>query len=196
MRQPLEDRKVSISRAKIAVEYPSNFMLLASMNPCPCGFLNHPEKDCHCGPGVVERYLQRISGPLLDRIDLHVEVVPVPFRELSTNSTAESSALVRQRVTQARRVQLERFCAYPGVHCNAMMNSRLLREHCRVNESGQQLLRSAMERLGLSARAYDRILKVARTIADMERASEIEPHHLAEAINYRSMDRSGWGKTT
>lgn len=196
MRQPLEDRKVSISRAKIAVEYPSNFMLLASMNPCPCGFLNHPEKDCHCGPGVVERYLQRISGPLLDRIDLHVEVVPVPFRELSTYSTAESSALVRQRVTQARRVQLERFCAYPGVHCNAMMNSRLLREHCRVNESGQQLLRSAMERLGLSARAYDRILKVARTIADMERTPDIEPHHLAEAINYRSMDRSGWGKTT
>ena len=147
-------------------------------------------------PGVVDRYLQRISGPLLDRIDLHVEVVPVPFRELSTYHAAESSAKVRQRVTQARRVQLERFARHPGTHCNAMMSSRLLREHCRVNEPGQQLLRSAMERLGLSARAYDRILKVARTIADMEGSPGIEPHHLAEAINYRSMDRSGWGKTT
>lgn len=195
MRQPLEDRKVTISRARFAVEYPSSFMLLASMNPCPCGYLNHPERDCTCGFGVVDRYLQRISGPLLDRIDLHIEVVPVPFRELNAAEVAESSDTVRARVMNVRELQLERFAGDPGVHCNAMMTSRLIRRHCTIDSSGQQLLRTVMERLDLSARAYDRILKVARTIADMDGSSHIRNEHLAEAINYRSMDRANWGKS-
>ncbi|MBK9319723.1 MAG: YifB family Mg chelatase-like AAA ATPase [Bacteroidetes bacterium] len=194
MRQPLEDRKVTISRAKFAVEYPSSFMLLASMNPCPCGFLNHPEKDCTCGFGVVDRYLQRISGPLLDRIDLHIEVVPVPFRELHTQRTSEPSAVIRERVMRAREIQSERFKEADGVHCNAMMSSRQIREHCRIDEAGSQLMKSAMERLDLSARAYDRILKVARTIADMDDSIAVHNEHLSEAINYRSMDRANWGK--
>ena len=194
MRQPLEDRKVTISRARIAVEYPSSFMLLASMNPCPCGYLNHPERDCTCAHGVVDRYLQRISGPLLDRIDLHIEVVPVPFRELNTQSESESSAEVRRRVVMARRIQAERFRDLPGLHCNAMMSSRLIRQHCRLDSAGQQLLKQVMERLDLSARAYDRILKVSRTIADLEGSERVQNAHLSEAINYRSMDRSNWGK--
>jgi magnesium chelatase family protein len=193
MRQPLEDRKVTISRARFAVEYPANFMLLASMNPCPCGYLNHPEKECSCGHGVVERYLQRISGPLLDRIDLHIEVVPVPFRELSAAESTETSAEVRQRVMAARTIQHERFVSDEGVYCNALMSGRLLRRHCAIDTNGQNLLRTVMERLDLSARAHDRILKVARTIADLAGSEKIETEHLAEAINYRSMDRSGWG---
>ncbi len=194
MRQPLEDRKVTISRAKFAVEYPSSFMLLASMNPCPCGYLNHPEKDCTCGYGVVDRYLQRISGPLLDRIDLHVEVVPVPFRELNTQQQTERSAEIRSRVMKAREIQINRFQQEHGVHCNAMMSSRLIRKYCRIDETGQQLMKSAMERLDLSARAYDRILKVARTIADLDDSTDVKTEHLSEAINYRSMDRANWGK--
>jgi magnesium chelatase family protein len=194
MRQPLEDRKVTISRARIAVEYPSSFMLLASMNPCPCGYLNHPERDCTCAHGVVDRYLQRISGPLLDRIDLHIEVVPVPFRELNTQSESESSAEVRRRVVMARRIQADRFRDLAGLHCNAMMSSRLIRQHCRLDAAGQQLLKQVMERLDLSARAYDRILKVSRTIADLEGSERVQNAHLSEAINYRSMDRSNWGK--
>ena len=193
MRQPLEDRKVTISRARFAVEYPANFMLLASMNPCPCGYLNHPEKDCSCAPGVVERYLQRISGPLLDRIDLHVEVVPVPFRELAAPEASESSADVRARVMDARRIQQARFSGEEGVYCNALMSGRLLRAHCAIDANGQELLRTVMEKLDLSARAHDRILKVARTIADLAGSKRIANEHLAEAINYRSMDRSGWG---
>ncbi|MBL7924062.1 MAG: YifB family Mg chelatase-like AAA ATPase [Bacteroidia bacterium] len=194
MRQPLEDRKVTISRARFAVEYPSNFMLLASMNPCPCGFLNHPEKDCSCGFGVVDRYLQRISGPLLDRIDLHIEVVPVPFRELNKGHAAEPSRDIRRRVMNARDIQAQRFSEEKGMHSNAMMSSRQIREHCRIDEAGQQLMKAAMERLDLSARAYDRILKVARTIADLDNSAPIRNEHLAEAINYRSMDRANWGK--
>lgn len=195
MRQPLEDRKVTISRAKFAVEYPSSFMLLASMNPCPCGFLNHPEKDCTCGYGVVDRYLQRISGPLLDRIDLHIEVVPVPFRELNTQQMAENSKSIRERVMNARRIQSLRYIDEPGLHCNAMMSSKHLRRYCRIDDAGQQLMKAAMERLDLSARAYDRILKVARTIADLDASQDIRNEHLAEAINYRSMDRANWGKS-
>lgn len=195
MRQPLEDRKVTISRAKFAVEYPSSFMLLASMNPCPCGFLNHPEKDCTCGYGVVDRYLQRISGPLLDRIDLHIEVVPVPFRELNTQQMAENSRSIRERVMNARRIQSLRYIDEPGLHCNAMMSSKHLRRYCRIDDAGQQLMKAAMERLDLSARAYDRILKVARTIADLDESVDIRNEHLAEAINYRSMDRANWGKS-
>lgn len=194
MRQPLEDRKVTISRARFAVDYPSSFMLLASMNPCPCGYLNHPERECTCGYGVVDRYLQRISGPLLDRIDLHVEVVPVPFRELNNRQQAESSADIRARVMAARQIQLTRFTRDPGIHCNAMMSSRLIRRYCRIDDTGQQLMKTAMERLDLSARAYDRILKVARTIADLDGSADVKTEHLSEAINYRSMDRAGWGK--
>jgi len=194
MRQPLEDRKVTISRAKFTVEYPAGFMLLASMNPCPCGFLNHPDKECTCAYGVVERYLQRISGPLLDRIDLHIEVVPVSFRELSNHAESETSAQVRERVVKARALQSLRFRDLHGIHCNAMMSSRLIRQYCRIDASGQQLMKSVMERLELSARGYDRILKVARTVADLDGSTSIRNEHLAEAINYRSMDRANWGK--
>ncbi len=192
MRQPLEERKVTISRARISVEYPATFMLVASMNPCPCGFYNHPEKDCVCGPGIVQRYLSKISGPLLDRIDIHVEVTPVSFSELSNKAPAEKSELVRQRVVRARDIQLERFKNRKETYCNAQMTPKLVREICQIEESGQQLLKTAMERLGLSARAYDRILRVARTIADLEGTQEIANEHLAEAIQYRSLDRQGW----
>lgn len=192
MRQPLEERKVTISRARISVEYPATFMLVASMNPCPCGFYNHPEKDCVCGPGVVQRYLSKISGPLLDRIDIHVEVTPVSFSELSNKAPAEKSELVRQRVVKARDIQQERFNNRKEIYCNAQMTPKLVREICQISESGQQLLKTAMERLGLSARAYDRILRVARTIADLDASEEIANEHLAEAIQYRSLDRQGW----
>jgi magnesium chelatase family protein len=161
---------------------------------CPCGFLNHPEKDCTCGFGIVDRYLQRISGPLLDRIDLHIEVVPVPFRELNTSQSSESSSVIRKRVMAARDIQSLRFKNEQGVHSNSMMSSKHIRKHCRIDEGGQQLLKVAMERLDLSARAYDRILKVARTIADLSNSADIRNEHLAEAINYRSMDRANWGK--
>ena len=192
MRQPLEDRVVTISRARFSVDYPASFMLVASMNPCPCGFYNHPEKSCVCGPGVVQKYLNRISGPLLDRIDLHVEVTPVAFSELSRKEASEASEVVRQRVIKAREKQATRFAGMRGVHCNAQMQARLLQRFCRLDAAGQQLLKTAMDRLGLSARAYDRILKVARTIADLEGSEPIAAHHLAEAIQYRSLDRDNW----
>jgi magnesium chelatase family protein len=192
MRQPLEDRNITISRAKFSVEYPANFMLVASMNPCPCGFHNHPEKACMCPPGTVQKYLNRISGPLLDRIDIHIEVVPVPFDKLSDAVPAETSAQVRERVIRARNVQLQRLQGEPGVHCNAMFNSRLIKEYCQLDAAGAAKLKTAMEKLGLSARAYDRILKVSRTIADLEGETNILPQHVAEAIQCRSLDREGW----
>lgn len=193
LRQPMEERKVTISRAKISVEYPSSFMLVASMNPCPCGYYNHPEKDCVCGPGVVKRYLNKISGPLLDRIDLHVEVTPVSYDELSTvEYKSENSADIRVRVEKARAIQNKRFADVPGVFCNAQMASRMVREVCTLNQAGTTLLKTAMERLQLSARAYDRILKVARTAADLSESEDIKIEHLAEAIQFRSLDREGW----
>ena len=192
MRQPIEDRVVTISRAKMSVEYPASFMLIASMNPCPCGYYNHPEKDCVCAPGVVQKYLNKISGPLLDRIDLHIEVTPVPFSELNKQQNQEKSADIRERVVKARKIQTVRYVKDPHIHCNAQMRSSDLKKYCQLNESGNALLKSAMERLGLSARAYDRILKVARTIADLDEASNIETNHIAEAIQYRSLDREGW----
>lgn len=192
MRQPLEDRIVSISRAKFSVEYPASFMLVASMNPCPCGFYNHPEKECVCSPGVVQKYLNKISGPLLDRIDLHVEVTPVSFNELSTKQQAESSKSIRQRVIKARQIQTKRFSEMDNIHCNAQMRSKELKEYCDLSEAGRTLLKNAMDRLGLSARAYDRILKVGRTIADLDGCNEIETQHIAEAIQFRSLDRDNW----
>ena len=192
MRQPMEERRVTISRARVSIDFPANFMLVASMNPCPCGFYNHTEKDCVCGPGVVQRYLSRISGPLLDRIDLHVEVVPVGFDEMTARRTSESSEEIRNRVVAARQIQSERFRDHDHIYCNAMMPSNMVKEICEVGSSGITLLRTAMERLGLSARAYDRILKVSRTIADLSGSSEIRTEHLAEAIQYRSLDREGW----
>ncbi len=192
MRQPLEERRVTISRAKSSVNYPASFMLVASMNPCPCGFYNHPEKECICGPGVVQRYLSKISGPLLDRIDLHVEVTPVNFSELSSERPTEKSRSIRERVTAAREIQVSRFENKEDIFCNAQMSPNMVRNICKINEAGQALLKQAMERLGLSARAYDRILKVSRTIADLAQSEEIELEHLAEAIHYRSLDREGW----
>lgn len=192
MRQPLEDRIVSISRAKFSVEYPASFMLVASMNPCPCGYYNHPEKECVCTPGVVQKYLNKISGPLLDRIDIHLEVVPVSFDKLSDKRVSETSEQIRKRVSDTRKIQEERFKDEKGIHCNAQMSSKLLRKYCELDAAGQTLLKNAMEKLGLSARAYDRILKVSRTIADLEASEKVEAQHLAEAIQYRSLDREGW----
>lgn len=192
MRQPLEDRVVNISRARFAVAYPASFMLVASMNPCPCGYHNHPEKECSCAPGVVQKYLNRISGPLMDRIDLHVEVTPVRFEELSTSRVSEPSVTIRQRVMDCREIQKSRFSSASGVYANAQMTSRQIRKWCQLDESGQQLLKTAMERLNLSARAYDRILKVSRTIADLDQSTGIRPEHLAEAIQLRSLDRGNW----
>lgn len=192
MRQPLEERRVTISRAKSTIDYPASFMLVASMNPCPCGFYNHPEKDCICGAGVVQRYLSKISGPLLDRIDLHVEVTPVNFSELSSDRPAEKSKAIRERVSAGREIQIARFEDREDVFCNAQMSPNMVRNICKINEAGQALLKQAMEKLGLSARAYDRILKVSRTIADLAQSKEIELEHLAEAIHYRSLDREGW----
>jgi len=193
MRQPMEERRVTISRAKVALDFPANFMLIASMNPCPCGFYNHPEKECTCPPGAVSKYLNKISGPLLDRIDLHVEVTPVAFSELSnSNAKGESSATIRERVIQARGIQAERYKATPGVYANAQISSKMLREICVIDTVGENLLKKAMERLNLSARAYDRILKVSLTIADLAASDNIRPEHLAEAIQYRSLDREGW----
>lgn len=192
MRQPLEDRKVSISRAKFSVEYPASFMLVASMNPCPCGFFNHPDKECLCGPGIVQRYLSKISGPLLDRIDLHVEVTPVNFTELSSSHKEEKSSQIRERVMKARVVQDKRFELHENLHFNAQMSPNMVRQICVIDDAGQALIKSAMEKLGLSARAYDRILKVARTIADLATSENITAEHLAEAIHYRSLDRESW----
>ncbi|MBK0403411.1 YifB family Mg chelatase-like AAA ATPase [Adhaeribacter sp. BT258] len=192
MRQPLEERKVTISRAKVSIDFPANFMLIASMNPCPCGYYNHPEKDCVCGPGVVQRYLNKVSGPLLDRIDLHVEVTPVTFDQMTETRKTESSADIRERVIKAREVQSARFQNFPEIHANALMPSQMVKDICQINEAGKKLLKTAMERLGLSARAYDRILKVSRTIADLAGSETIKVEHLAEAIQYRSLDREGW----
>jgi magnesium chelatase family protein len=192
MRQPIEDRVVTISRAKFSVEYPASFMLIASMNPCPCGYFNHPEKACVCAPGIVQKYLNKISGPLLDRIDLHIEVTPVAFSELSRHQISETSASIRKRVIAAREIQTLRFLGETSIYCNAQMSSRDLKKYCVLTETGITLLKNAMERLGLSARAYDRILKVARTIADLDAAQDIESQHVAEAIQYRSLDRDGW----
>jgi magnesium chelatase family protein len=182
---------VTISRAKFTVEYPASFMLVAAMNPCPCGYYNHPEKECVCAPGVVQKYLNKISGPLLDRIDIHIEVTPVAFSELASERVTEKSAEVRTRVMKARGVQQARY-AGQSIHSNAQMSSQQLRKLCRIDATGQALLQKAMERLGLSARAYDRILKVARTIADLADSADIRTEHLAEAIQYRSLDREGW----
>jgi magnesium chelatase family protein len=192
MRQPLEDRFITISRSKFSVEYPASFMLVASMNPCPCGFYNHPEKDCVCAPGVVQKYLNKVSGPLLDRIDIHIEVTPVSYDELSNKKQGEVSASIRERVIQARKIQEERYAARTEIHCNAQMDSKLLKEICDIDEAGSKMLRVAMDKLKLSARAYDRILKVARTIADLDSSASIKTEHLAEAIQYRSLDRENW----
>ncbi|HMN33036.1 MAG TPA: YifB family Mg chelatase-like AAA ATPase [Chitinophagaceae bacterium] len=195
MRQPMEERRVTISRAKMSIDYPASFMLVASMNPCPCGFFNHPEKECTCPPGSVQKYLNKISGPLLDRIDLHVEVTPVSFSELSSkvNINSERSEDIRNRVIIAREIQAKRFEEKQGIYSNAQMDSKLLQQICTLQSSGANLLKVAMEKLNLSARAYDRILKVSRTIADLANSDEIKTEHLAEAIQYRSLDKGNWG---
>jgi magnesium chelatase family protein len=192
MRQPLEDRKISISRAKFTVDYPAGFMLVSAMNPCPCGYHNHPDKACVCSPGAVQKYLNRISGPLLDRIDIQIEIVPVPFEKISDTAPAERSADICKRVVKAREIQLHRFKNRKGIFCNAQMTGKMLHEYASLDQSGLKLLQTAMEKLNLSARAYDRILKVSRTIADLDGSEQVRPSHLAEAINYRNLDRENW----
>ena len=194
MRQPLEDREITISRTKYSATLPCSFMLVASMNPCPCGYYNHPTKQCVCTPGQIHRYMGKISGPLLDRIDIQVEVTPVPLQDLSSAPKGESSASIRERVVRARDVQTERFKEEKGVHCNAQMSARLIEKYARPDEAGSQLLARAMKNLNLSARAYERILKVARTIADLESAPQISAHHIGEAVGYRNLDRASWGE--
>lgn len=194
LRQPLEDRIVTISRAKMSVDYPASFMMIAAMNPCPCGFYNHPSIECKCGAGNVQKYISKISGPLFDRIDIHIEVIPVPFRELSDVRPSEGSAAVRQRVVVARRIQEKRFEGINGVHCNAQMSAKTLRRVCVLDDACTSVLKTAVDRLGLSARAFDRILKVSRTIADLDGQKDIRVEHLSEAINYRSLDRDNWGR--
>lgn len=194
LRQPLEDRQINIARAKYSITYPCSFMFVASMNPCPCGYYNHPTKACVCTPGQIHRYLHKISGPLLDRIDLQIEITPLSFEELSRTAPGESSATIRERVVRARKVQEERYAGENGVHCNAQMTPRLLREHAVLDERCTEMLRAAMTRLQLSARAYDRILRVARTIADLAGGGPIQLEHIAEAIGYRNLDRSNWGE--
>jgi magnesium chelatase family protein len=191
MRQPMEERKVNISRTRFSIDYPANFMLVASMNPCPCGYYNHPEKDCVCGPGVVHKYLNKISGPLLDRIDLHVEVTPVNLEDLSSKRTSEKSSEIRKRVMDARLIQENRF-KENDIHCNAQMSTKQTRDECALDATSQTLLNTAMKRLGLSARAYERIIRVARTIADLAKSEHIQMEHLAEAIQFRSLDRENW----
>ena len=193
MRQPLEDRIANISRARYAVEFPANFMLIASMNPCPCGYYNHPSKDCTCGPEIVQRYLNKISGPLLDRIDLHIEILPIQFEEMRKQNTNETSQHIYERVIRARKIQENRFEKFPMVRTNAMMDGGMIREMCPLDEHSETRLKSAMNRLSLSARAYDRIIKVARTIADLAGSNHISLEHLSEAIAYRSLDRENWG---
>jgi magnesium chelatase family protein len=192
MRQPMEERKVTISRARMSVTYPASFMLIASMNPCPCGYYNHPEKECVCAPGVVQKYLNKISGPLLDRIDLHVEVTPVAFKELSGSGKTENSSLIRERVIRAREIQAERFKDNEGMYSNSQMEANQVQEICVISDAARNLLGRAMQKLQLSARAYDRILKVSRTIADLAASPEIKTEHIAEAIQYRSLDRENW----
>ena len=193
MRQPLEERKVTIARAKISVDFPTNFMLIASMNPCPCGYYNHPSKECVCDAATVQRYLNKVSGPLLDRIDLHVEVTPVSFDEMTAKRSTEKSLAIRERVVKARDIQEQRFKIHSKIYANALMPSAMVKDICLLSQAGKNLLKRAMEKLGLSARAYDRILKVSRTIADLAESDEIKEAHLAEAIQYRSLDREGWG---
>ncbi len=192
MRQPLEDRKISISRSKFTIEYPASFMLVSSMNPCPCGYYNHPEKNCVCPGGAVQKYLNKISGPLLDRIDIHIEIIPVPFDKISDKTPGEASRLIRERVLNARERQHERFKNETGIYCNAQMTPKLLAKYASPDNTGLELLKVAMDRFNLSARAYDRILKVSRTIADLDNCEDIQPKHLAEAINYRNLDRENW----
>jgi magnesium chelatase family protein len=194
LRQPMEERRVTISRAKMTIDYPASFMLVAAMNPCPCGYYNHPTVECTCPAGAVKKYMNKISGPLLDRIDLQIEVTPVPVSQLNNMQQGESSAVIRERVVAARAIQTARFAGHPGVHCNAQMTSKLTREHCALTDECRSIIETAMNRLGLSARAYDRILRVSRTIADLEGSPAIQPHHLQEAITYRSLDRDSWGK--
>lgn len=196
MRQPLEDRHITVSRAKYTVDYPAGFMLVASMNPCPCGYYNHPTKACTCAPGQVNKYLSRISGPLLDRIDIQCEIMPVPFEELSSLKKGESSAAIRERVIRARAIQTERFRDEREIHCNAQMNSRLINEWVRLDDKSKEILHNTMTRFDMSARAYDRILKVARTIADLDNSPMVEPRHIGEAVSYRNLDRASWGMTT
>lgn len=193
MRQPLEDRKITISRARYSVDYPANFMLIASMNPCPCGYYNHPTKECSCPGHTIQRYLSKISGPLLDRIDMHIEVVPVELEKITGQQEAEPSKAIRQRVIAARNIQTERFKAYKGIHCNAQMPPALLKKFCPLSEQCLNLLKAAMQKFGFSARTYDRIIKLARTISDLEGSAAILPQHIAEAIQYRSLDRETWG---
>ncbi|MDR0835571.1 MAG: YifB family Mg chelatase-like AAA ATPase [Tannerella sp.] len=193
LRQPLEDRSISVSRARSAVEYPASFMLVASMNPCPCGFYNHPTRPCVCPPGAVQKYINRISGPLLDRIDIQIEIVPVPFEKISEQRPSEPSEAVRQRAIEAREIQKKRFENVPGIYCNAQMGSKQLRQYAVPDDAGLALLKNAMQRLDLSARAYDRILKLSRTIADLDKSDDIKTFHIGEAINYRNLDRESWG---
>lgn len=194
LRQPLEDRRITISRAKYTIEYPCSFMFVASMNPCPCGYYGDPTHHCVCSPGQIERYLSKISGPLLDRIDLQVEITPVPFRDISKSAPGERSERIRERVIAARERQTERFKSHRTVHCNAQMSERMIHQYAEPDDEGTSLLRTAMEKLSLSARAYTRILKVARTIADLAGSTNVKPEHLAEAIGYRSLDRGDWAE--
>ncbi len=190
----MEDRMICISRARFTLEYPANFMLIASMNPCPCGYYNHPEKDCSCQNGHVKKYMNKISGPLLDRIDLHVEVVPVSFEKISALPESEKSSIVRDRVILARQKQQLRYEKFPGVFCNAQMTPKMVRQMINLDQDSLSILRKAMEKLGLSARAYDRILKVSRTIADLDGFENVNVQHVAEAVNYRTLDRDMWGE--
>ena len=193
LRQPIEDRIVTVSRAKYTVDYPASFMLVASMNPCPCGYYGHPSKPCTCMPGQVQKYINRISGPLLDRIDLHIEIQPVEFDQMANTTPSESSAEIRKRVVMARSIQQHRYAGEKGVYCNAQMTSRMIRKYAWPDEKGMARLKEAMTRLNMSARAFDRILRVARTIADLDSSETIEIHHINEAISYRNLDRGNWG---
>ncbi|MBR5783768.1 MAG: YifB family Mg chelatase-like AAA ATPase, partial [Bacteroidales bacterium] len=194
LRQPMEERVITISRARMTTEYPASFILVAAMNPCPCGYYNHPDIECTCHPGMVNKYLNKVSGPLMDRIDLHIEVTPLSHSALAEKQLGEPSEAIRQRVIAARKIQEERYKDHKGIHCNAQMTTKLFRQYCEINEECQNLMKIAMDRLGLSARAYDRILKVARTIADLDNSEKITVDHLSEAINYRSLDRDSWGR--
>lgn len=194
LRQPMEERSITISRARMTTDYPASFVLVAAMNPCPCGYYNHPDIDCSCHPGAVNKYLAKVSGPLMDRIDLHIEVTPLSHSALAEKKLGEPSEAIRQRVIAARKIQEERYKDYKGIHCNAQMTTKLFRQYCEIDQECQDLMKAAMDRLGLSARAYDRILKVARTIADLDNSERINATHLSEAINYRSLDRESWGR--